>query len=224
MSAINDYKSLIARYTSQMDKTLIAQLPPYSQAERKVTLVNDDNIKAAITALHQANYLGFDTESKPTFSKGQKSPGVALIQLSTASHCYIFQTNKLTSLRALSTILDNPNIKKIGVGLRDDLTKLRTLHQFQPAGCIDLGTLFKRFGRKNSIGSKQIVALVLNKKLRKSKRVTTSNWAASELSPHQIEYAADDAFSSLDAFMTLRENFAAYLDQLDPSVVVLLDL
>ena len=66
--------------------------------------------------------------------------------------------------------------------------------------------------------------MILNKKLRKSKRATTSNWAVEKLSPLQIEYASDDAFSSLDVYLKIRAVFEPYTALLDKHVLALLDL
>jgi ribonuclease D len=41
------------------------------------------------------------------------------------------------------------------------------------------------------------VGVVLGQAFRKSKRITTSNWAAPNLSSQQLLYAANDAFAAL---------------------------
>lgn len=220
----SEYLKLVKHYTSQIDKLVIAELPRYEEHGRDVILVDDHNLHHAVHDLLQERYLGFDTESKPTFRKGEVSSGIAIIQISSASRCYIFLLNKITDLSPLGEIIGSQKIFKIGVGLKDDLNKLRSKHKFNPAAIVDLGIIFRTFGRRNSLGSKQLVALVLNKRLRKSKSATTSNWAAATLSPMQIEYASDDAFSSVDAYLKLREIFSSYTEHLDKSVVKLLDL
>ncbi len=215
---------LVKHYTSQIDKLAIAELPPYEGHGREVVLVDDHNIHLAVHDLLQQRYLGFDTESKPTFRKGEVSSGIAIAQISSVSKCYIFLLNNITDTSLLDEIVGSQKIIKIGVGLKDDLSKLRGKHKLHPVSFVDLGVIFRSFGRKNSLGSKQLVALVLNKKLRKSKSVTTSNWATAILSSMQVEYASDDAFSSIDAYLKLREVFSPCVEQLDKSVVKLLDL
>jgi ribonuclease D len=219
-----EYRKLVQHYSSQIDKLAIAELPCYEDHGREVVLVDDHNLHHAVHELLQEHYLGFDTESKPTFRKGEVSSGIAIMQISSPARCYIFQMNKITDATALGEVVGHQKIIKVGVGLKDDLNKLRNRYKFHPAAFVDLGIIFRTFGRRNSLGSKQLVALVLNRRLRKSKSVTTSNWAAATLSPMQIEYASDDAFSSVDVYLKLREVFAVYTEQLDKSVVKLLDL
>ncbi len=219
-----EYQKLVKHYTSQIDKTVIAGLPCFEDHGREVILVDGHNLDLAVHDLLQARYLGFDTESKPNFKKGEKSNGISIIQISSPSKCYIFQMHKITDPAVLGGLVMHQNSIKIGVGLKDDLNKLRGDYKFNPAGFVDLGKIFRAFGRKNSVGSKQLVALVLNQKLRKSKRATTSNWAVEKLSPLQLEYASDDAFSSVDAYLRLRAEFEPYTMLLDKRVLKLLDL
>ena len=220
----SECQMLVKHYISQIDKQAIAELPRYEEHGREVVLVDDHNVRLAVHDLLQQRYLGFDTESKPTFRKGEVSNGIAIIQVSSVTRCYIFLLNKIADISLLDDVFSHQKIIKIGVGLKDDLGKLRGRYKFQLAAFVDLGTLFRTLGRKNSLGSKQLVALVLQRRLRKSKSVTTSNWAAETLSPMQIEYASDDAFSSLDAYLKLRELFSPYVDQLDKGLLRLLDL
>lgn len=221
---VTEYRALVQHYCRQIDKERIAELPPYEEHGREVILVADHNLDHAVHDLMQQRHLGFDTESKPTFKKGEVSSGIAIMQLSSATRCYIFQMNRISDATRLGEIIGQPQIIKIGVGLGNDLSTLRGKHTLAPAAFVDVGRIFRAFGRRNSLGSKQLVALVLDKHLRKSKRVTTSNWAAATLSPMQIKYASDDAFSSIDAYLKLREVFAGYTAQLDRNVVKLLDL
>ncbi len=219
-----EYQSLVKHYTSQVDKTVIAGLPRFEDHGREVILVDDHNLDLAVHDLLQVRYLGFDTESKPNFKKGEKSNGISIIQISSSQKCYIFKMQKISDAAALAKLVMHEKSIKIGVGLSDDLSKLRRDYMFHPAGFIDLGKIFRAFGRRNSVGSKQLVALVLNQKLRKSKRATTSNWAVETLSPLQLEYASDDAFSSVDVYLKLRMVFKAYAALLDKRVLELLDL
>jgi len=219
-----EYQALVKHYTSQIDKTVIAGLPCYEDHSREVVLVDDHNLDLAVHDLLQARYLGFDTESKPNFKKGEKSNGISIIQISSEHICYIFQMKKISDASALAKLIMHDKNIKIGVGLGDDLSKLRSDFGFHPNGFVDLGKIFRAFGRRNSVGSKQLVALVLQQKLRKSKRATTSNWAVERLSALQIEYASDDAFSSVDVYLKLRTVFQPYSELLDKHVLKLLDL
>jgi len=219
-----EYQNLVDHYTSQIDKITISGMPGYEDHGRKVVLVDDHNLHHAVHDLLKARYLGFDTESRPTFRKGQKSHGISIIQISSATCCYIFQMRNIADPAPLAKIIDHPQIIKIGVGLKGDRSQLKSNFHFHPAAFVDLAPIFKPLGRKNDAGSKQLVALVLKQRLRKSKRASTSNWAVEKLTPAQMQYASDDAFSSVDVYLRLREAFRPYRNLLDKDVLMLLDL
>jgi len=218
------YQTRVEHYTTQIDKITISGLPSYEHHGREVVLVDDHNFYHAVHELLKERYLGFDTESKPTFKKGEASNGISIIQICSASRCYLFQMGKIKAPALLAKVIDHPEIIKIGVGLRGDHSQLKNNFRFHPAAFVDLAPIFKSFGRKNDAGSKQLVALVLNQRLRKSKRASTSNWANDKLTPAQIEYASDDAFSSIDVYLRLREEFKPYRGLLNKNISKLLDL
>ena len=49
----------------------------------------------AIAYLRSQKIIGFDTETRPTFSQDQPRYGVALLQLSGPDKCFLFRINKL---------------------------------------------------------------------------------------------------------------------------------
>lgn len=204
-------------------KDEIAELDIYEDHHRPIEVVTDASMPATIKKLKKEKFLGFDTESKPVFEKGQTQT-IAVIQISSQRVCYIFQLNSITYPAMLETIISDQSIKKIGVGLGSDMKSLREELQLKCEGFIDLNTIYEYLGRHNNIGSKQLVAAVLNKNLKKSKKVTISNWAATELSPEQLTYASDDAFSSLDAYLMLQKHLKEHEAYLQGKLMKLLDL
>lgn len=219
-----EYQKLVVHYTTQIDKVTISGMPCYEDHGRKVVLVDQHNLHHAVNDLLKARYLGFDTESRPTFRKGQKSHGISIIQIGSATCCYIFQMRHIQDPAPLAKIINHPQIIKIGVGLKADRNQLKSNFHFHPAAFVDLAPIFRPFGRKNEAGSKQLVALVLQQRLRKSKRASTSNWAVEKLTPAQIQYASDDAFSSIDVYLRLRAEFKPYTGLLVKDVLLRLDL
>lgn len=145
--------------------------------------------------------LGFDTETKPTFKKG-KTNGVSLLQLSTSDRAFLFRLNKIGMPQEIKDILASENITKIGVAIHDDISSLRKVGEFKPAGFVDLQQYVKNFGIEDN-GLKKLVAIVLGFKI--SKRQQTSNWEADVLSQSQIEYAATDAWVCLEIFNRLMQ-------------------
>jgi len=141
-------------------------------------------------ALKGAQLLGFDTETKPTFKKG-RFHHVALLQLSTEENAFLFRLNKITLPRFVIEILEDTNITKVGVALRDDLNGLKKIMPFNPQGFIDLQQFVKHYGIEDN-GLKKLVANILG--FRISKRYQTSNWEQELLETDQLTYAATDAW------------------------------
>jgi ribonuclease D len=153
---------------------------------------------AARAVLEQADALGFDTESRPTFIRGQLSTGPHLVQLATDRQCFLYQIDHLDALDDLSALLASPQLLKAGFGLGDDLRRLASKCGIACAGMVDLAQRL-RTGR-NAVGVKTAVAELLGQRLQKSKKVATTNWASRNLSERQMLYAADDAHAALRVY------------------------
>lgn len=176
-------------------------LPPYEGlALADIVLVKSElDAAEALAALAGADVIGFDTESKPTFSKGEESTGPHLVQLATDERAWLFQIGSAPGehLRAvLRAVLEAPGILKVGFGLGDDIRRLRNKLGIETDNVIDLSTALRR-GERNALGAKTAVARFFGQQLQKSKRITTTNWAQPRLSEKQILYAADDAHVAL---------------------------
>jgi ribonuclease D len=176
-------------------------LPPYDGiALDNVRMVKTAaDAAAALAALLHADVLGFDTESKPTFQKGEASTGPHLVQLATDDVAYLFQIGVVAGaveLGVLKAVLESPAILKVGFGLLDDIKRLRSKMGIETANVLDLSTAMRR-NEKNPLGAKTAVARHFGQALQKSKRITTTNWAMPRLSEKQILYAADDAHVAL---------------------------
>ena len=144
--------------------------------------------------------LGFDTESKPTFSKGEISSGPHLIQLATATRVYLFPVGRQPELHCLKTILESKRILKVGFGLDSDLAQLRSRLQIEAQNILDLSRALRGETRNHSLGAKTAVAQFFGRRLQKSKKTTTSNWANPRLTERQILYAANDAQVALRVY------------------------
>jgi ribonuclease D len=178
-------------------------LPPYDGIKlADVSVVHSaGEIAAALAALSNADVLGFDTESKPTFQKGEVSTGPHLVQLATDERAYLFQLGRQPSpaLELLRTVLESGTILKVGFGLGDDLRRLHAKLGIEPRNVLDLSTALRR-GERNTLGAKTAVARFFGQRLQKSKRITTTNWSLPRLSEKQILYAADDAHVALRVY------------------------
>jgi RNA polymerase sigma factor for flagellar operon FliA len=191
-----------------------ATLPPYDGiALADVRLVrSSQDAEQALAALLAADCIGFDTESKPTFQKGEVSTGPHLVQLADDTHAYLFQIGAGAAaspgVGVLREVLESAAILKVGFGLGDDVRRLRAKLGIETRNVIDLATALRR-GEKNAWGAKTAVARYFGRRLQKSRRITTTNWALPRLSEQQIQYAADDAHVALRIYRHWREHFPA---------------
>ena len=173
-------------------------LPPYAGIKLgDVRMVKTDKDAAeALAALSATDVLGFDTESKPTFLKGEVSTGPHLVQLATDEHAYLFQIGAAPAVEVLKSVLESATILKVGFGLADDVKRLRSKLGIDAVNVLDLSTALRK-NERNTLGAKTAVARFFGQRLQKSKKITTTNWALPRLSEKQILYAADDAHVAL---------------------------
>lgn len=186
-------------------------LPPYEgiTLDDIVLVKTEAEAAQALAALSASDVVGFDTESKPTFTRGEESTGPHLVQLATESTAYLFQIGakpQPVSVDVLRAVLESPGILKVGFGLGDDLRRLRAKLGIETQNVVDLSTTLRRRGERNTLGAKTAVARFFGQRLAKSKRITTTNWALPRLSEQQIRYAADDAHVALKIYRHWRAN------------------
>jgi ribonuclease D len=160
-----------------------------------------EELNNAINWLKNQSVLGFDTETKPSFSKGKNNP-VSLLQFSTSEKAFLFRINKLGLPPGLIKILASPKILKIGVAIRDDIKILQRISPFKPEGFIELQKMVEEYGIEN-FSLKKLSAIVLGFRISKSQRLT--NWDASNLTEQQMIYAATDAWIALEIYSRLLE-------------------
>ena len=158
-----------------------------------------EEVLAAVEALSQTPVLGFDTETRPAFRKGQKFLP-SLLQLASSEEVFLFQLKHTGLPEPLTTLLGNPAIVKTGVSLDFDLLSLQELHPFHPRGFVDLARIARHKGIKNQ-GLRGLAAVVCG--IRISKSMRTTNWANNDLTPQQMQYAATDAWIGREIYQRL---------------------
>ncbi len=174
-------------------------LPPFVGLTREQVEVpvTPADIKRATDFLLGQRFVGFDTESKPTFAKGEAASGPHVVQFATLDRAYIFQVHRLESRDALAALLQSQTMVKVGFGLKSDRGHIQRKLGAQPRAILDLTTYFKHQGYKNEVGVRGAVAMVLQQRFQKSKRISTTNWANIALTDSQLLYAANDAFGAI---------------------------
>jgi ribonuclease D len=189
------------QFEKEIDKQSINELPLSGYEGEIILLETEEAIEAAAKKLSQSSLIGIDTETKPNFRKGQMNK-VALIQLALVDVVYLLQLKRFGMPASISDILENPEIKKIGIATAQDVKELR--RDYPPcsvAGVVDLNKLSKSMGFK-SAGARKLTALILG--FRISKRQQMSNWEQKVLTPAQRRYAATDAWVCLEMYKRLK--------------------
>lgn len=155
-----------------------------------------EKIEDAVAKLRDSDLIGFDTETRPSFKKGQ-SYQVALLQLSTRTECFLFRLNKIGLPQSVKDILEDESLTKIGVSLHDDFHNLNKIYSLTPGGFIDLQPYVKQFGiLDNSLS--RIYGILFGHRISKGQRLT--NWEADHLTHAQQGYAAFDALSCIQIY------------------------
>ena len=183
-----------------------AELPAYPGIDlARVTLVDGEATAAqARAALLACDAIGFDTESKPTFRKGEESTGPHLVQLASDDHAWLFPVTRGVDRSALREILESTAVLKVGFGLGNDRSALKARLGIEIAHVLDLGEVLRGPGHRGTVGAKVAVAHFFGLKLQKSKKTGTSNWASPNLSERQLLYAANDAHVALKLYRAWR--------------------
>jgi ribonuclease D len=158
----------------------------------------------ARAALLDAPFLGFDTEVKPTFKAGEALRGPDVVQFATGTQAYVFQMHEADNAQLVADVLTARAVVKAGFDLRSDQKQLKRLLSVYAQPMLDLDFVFAARGYPRAIGVKAAVALLFQRRLMKSKRVTTSNWANARLDERQILYAANDAYAAWAVLDALR--------------------
>lgn len=148
-------------------------------------------------ALLAAGVIGFDSESKPTFLKGEASTGPHLVQLATAERAYLFPVSPRHGVGALKEVLESPRVLKVGFGLGNDRSALRANLGVVINNVFDLGEALRGPAHRGTVGAKAAVERFFGQRLQKSKKTGTSNWANPHLTERQVLYAANDAHVAL---------------------------
>lgn len=156
----------------------------------------------AVQELTNQKILGFDTEKKPTFRKGEYNP-TAMIQLSSIDQAFLFRLNKIGYPKPLFDLMGNPNVTKLGISIDDDIKELEKLSRFNPSGFQDVNDIAKAIGVKH-IGVKKLAAIFLNQRISKGQQ--TSNWENETLTASQQRYAATDAWICLRIYQEIANN------------------
>ncbi|MCY4481872.1 MAG: 3'-5' exonuclease domain-containing protein 2 [Spirochaetaceae bacterium] len=188
-----------------LSKDAINQLP-VGGFRGRIEVVEGTSAAAACDALRAgaardgAPVLGFDTESRPAFKRGERHP-IALVQLATADFACLFRIDPQSGPPpALRDLLASRDVIKVAQGPADEVRELRDRWRVEARRVLDLVPIARAAGC-SPLSLRALAAAYLA--IRISKGAQTSNWAAPRLSERQRRYAATDAWACREIFLAM---------------------
>ncbi len=182
-------KTLVSRF----DKKLISSLPQVLFGGRIEEVRSEMEARKAVDYLLRQPVLGFDTETRPSFSKG-KSYKVALLQVSSRDICFLFRLDMTDMCPSVLRLLTDTSVVKVGLSWHDDLNSLYKRASFECAPFVELQQLCRELGITD-MSLQKLYANVFGQRISKSQQL--SNWEAENYSQAQKLYAATDAWACL---------------------------
>ncbi|MCX7143095.1 MAG: 3'-5' exonuclease domain-containing protein 2 [Proteobacteria bacterium] len=197
-ATIADLPDGIVRAISREEMALL----PIRRYEGDVSQVSSAaDLARALEDIRQESVVGFDTETRPAFQKGE-SHLPCLVQVATARRVHLFSLRQPEVFPLLAEMLAQPGSLKVGIALANDLRSLKQVFAFEERSVLDLGVVARRLGLTQT-GLRNLAGIFLGFRVPKGAR--TSNWAAPRLTAAQVNYAATDAWACRELLLRFRE-------------------
>ena len=177
-------------------KKSIAELPTVTFPGKTVVVMSESEAEKAVDFLLSNDILGVDTETRPSFKKGE-SHMVSLLQVSTSNICFLFRLNHIGITPAILRLLENTTVPMVGLSLHDDMLSLHKRVGFTPGNFIDLQDLVGELGIED-LSLQKLYANLFHQKISKRQRLT--NWDSDVLNDKQKAYAALDAWACINLY------------------------
>lgn len=184
-----------------ISKEEIKEMPKAAFPGRIHVIQTEQEVEKAVAYLQSQSILGIDSETRPSFTKRQ-SFKVALLQISSDECCFLFRLNMTGLTQPLIDLLENPDIIKVGLSLKDDFLMLHKRAPFNQQGFVELQEYVRIFGIQDK-SLQKIYGILFGEKISKSQRLT--NWEADVLNDKQKLYAATDAWACLNIYNLLQK-------------------
>ena len=181
---------------NKFDKKSIAELPTVTFPGKTVVVMSESEAEKAVDFLLSNDILGVDTETRPSFKKGE-SHMVSLLQVSTSNICFLFRLNHIGITPAILRLLENTTVPMVGLSLHDDMLSLHKRVGFTPGNFIDLQDLVGELGIED-LSLQKLYANLFHQKISKRQRLT--NWDSDVLNDKQKAYAALDAWARINLY------------------------
>lgn len=178
---------------AKFEKSEIAALPKVLFEGRIIVILSEREADRAVDYLLRQPILGFDTETRPSFRRGQMHK-VALLQVSTRDTAFLFRLNRIGLTDSIVRLLEDKRVLKVGLSLKDDMHNLRLRRDFQPGTFVELQQEVQRLGVED-MSLQKLYANLLGGRISKTQQLT--NWEADVLTEAQQRYAATDAWACI---------------------------
>ncbi len=188
-------------FPRDISRETMAALPIRSYAGEVLIVETAADFDRAWQDLARETMVGWDTETRPAFRVGERYLP-SLVQAATARAVYLFQLSRMDFSEVVGGLFAEPTIVKPGISVADDLVKLKQVIPFEEASVLDLGTVARRYGMKQT-GLRNLAGIFLG--FRVPKGAKTTNWAAPRLSAQQVNYAATDAWACRELYLKFKE-------------------
>ncbi len=186
---------------TSIDKETLKTMPKAVYPGEIHVVDTPQDVERAVEYLKKCRLVGIDSETRPSFTKGHTHK-VALLQIASKEHCFLFRLNLTGLTLPLISLLENPVVTKVGLSLRDDFMMLHKRAPFRERACIELQNYVDEFGIQDK-SLQKIYGILFGEKISKSQRL--SNWEAETLTEPQKQYAATDAWACLNIYLRLQE-------------------
>lgn len=184
-----------------IDKEAVKELPKTLFPGEIHVVQTPWEAEKAVAYLKTCPLLGIDSETRPSFTKG-RTHKVALLQVSSEEHCFLFRLNLTGLTLPVITLLESPHVTKVGLSLHDDFMMLHKRAPFEQRACVELQEFVRPFGIQEK-SLQKIYAILFGEKISKTQQL--SNWEAETLTEPQKLYAATDAWACLNIYNKLQE-------------------
>ena len=181
---------------NKYDKRAISALPLVAFKGKIVVVISENEASRAVDYLLSCDILGVDTETHPTFKKGQMHK-VALLQVATETQCFLFRLNYLGISPSVLRLLTNKTVPMVGLSWHDDLLSLHRRAPFLPGRFIDIQNIIGKIGIED-LSLQKLYANLFHQKISKRQRLT--NWESDVLTDKQKVYAATDAWACINLY------------------------
>jgi len=181
---------------NKFGKNEISSLPVVQYNGKIIVILTPGETEKAVNYLLTKSILGFDTETRPSFKKGELH-NVALLQVATEQECFLFRLNHTGLTPAIIRLLEDKTVTKVALSWHDDLMGLHKRSDFTTGIFIDIQQHVHDIGIED-MSLRKIYANLFGEKI--SKRQQLSNWEADILNDSQKRYAAIDAWACIKIY------------------------